>query len=224
MTQQTQREQSNTEPTNSLHRSFPFSLSIATLLLTTKREDSILLPNVAISNEHKDKRREAETMTSSSLSTGALLREIARLHVQLQRNCVAYCGGTTTTQCTVLTELGRSGPVTLAELSRRIGFDKSWTSRAVEHLVQDGLVEKIASTHDRRTVQLSLSAAGEKRLADLNNTLNGLAEQTFEHIPTSQHEMVRSSLELLQQALLTLSSEAPTQEGPEEGEVACTCD
>src|SRR6266536_5489768 len=39
---------------------------------------------------------------------GALLREVARLHVQLQRNCVAYCGGTTSTQCTVLTELGRS--------------------------------------------------------------------------------------------------------------------
>jgi len=41
-----------------------------------------------------------------------------------------------------ITELGRSGPVPLAELSRRIGFDKSWTSRAVGHLVQNGLVEK----------------------------------------------------------------------------------
>ena len=85
-------------------------------------------------------------------STGALLREVARLHVQLQRTCVAYCGGTTTTQCTVLTELGRSGPVTLAELSRRIGFDKSWTSRAVENLVQEGLVEKVVNRQDRRSI------------------------------------------------------------------------
>src|SRR5258708_39989340 len=69
-------------------------------------------------------------------STGALLREVARLHTQLQRNCVSYCAGTTATQCTVLTELGRSCSVTLATLSRRIGFDKSWTSRAVENLVQ----------------------------------------------------------------------------------------
>ena len=65
-------------------------------------------------------------------STGALLREVARLHVQLQRSCVAYCCDTTVTQCTVLTELGRGAPVTLAALSRLIGFDKSWTSRAVE--------------------------------------------------------------------------------------------
>ncbi len=107
-------------------------------------------------------------------STGALLREVARLHVQLQRTCVAECCGTTTMQCTVLTELGRSGPMTLAELARRIGFDKSWTSRAVEHLVQEGLVEKVGSTQDRRTVRLSLSPPGEACLADLNHTLGAL--------------------------------------------------
>jgi DNA-binding MarR family transcriptional regulator len=150
-----------------------------------------------------------------------LLREVARLHVQLQRQCVAYCGGTTTTECTVLTELGRSGPVTLAALSRRIGFDKSWTSRAVENLVQEGLVEKVPSTQDRRTVRLSLSPAGEERLAALNHTLNALADQAFEYIPADQHAAVRSSLELLQKALLTLTNEAIASAG---GETTCGCD
>ncbi|GHO68532.1 hypothetical protein KSC_074240 [Ktedonobacter sp. SOSP1-52] len=160
----------------------------------------------------------------SHVSAGALLREVARLHVQLQRNCVTYCGGTTSTQCTVLTELGRSGQVTLAELSRRIGLDKGWTSRAIEQLVQEGLVEKVPSTRDRRTVQLSLSTAGEARLAELNRTLNDLATQTFEHIPAAQHEMVRSSLELLQQALQTLTTEAGTCENTDQGEAACECE
>jgi DNA-binding MarR family transcriptional regulator len=159
-----------------------------------------------------------KAMAPHSPSIGALLREVARLQVQLQRSCVTYCGGTTTTQCTMLTELGRSDPVTLADLSHRVGFDKSWTSRAAEHLVQDGLVEKIASTRDRRTVQLSLSPAGEKRL---NDTLNALAEQTCDHIPGAQHEMVRTSLELLQQALLTLTNEAAAQAVPGEGGTTC---
>jgi len=154
-------------------------------------------------------------------STGALLREVARLHVQLQHTCVAYYGGTTATQCTVLTELGRGGSVTLATLSRRIGFDKSWTSRAVENLVQEGLVEKVPSTQDRRTVRLSLSERGRARLTDLNDTLNALADQAFEYIPANQHTAVRSSLELLQQALLTLMNEATTNE---EGETTCRCD
>ena len=155
--------------------------------------------------------------------TGALLREVARLHTQLQRTCVVYCRGTTTIQCTVLTELGRSGPVTLAALSRRIGFDKSWSSRAVEQLVQEGLVEKVASTQDRRTVRLSLSSAGAVRLAELNQTLNALAEQTFEHIPGDQHPSVHRALEVLQQALLTLTQEAWVS-GSEEGGTTCGCD
>jgi DNA-binding MarR family transcriptional regulator len=155
-------------------------------------------------------------------STGALLREVARLHTQLQRTCVAYCGGTTTTQCTVLTELGRCGQITLAELSRRIGFDKSWTSRAVDSLVQEGLVDKVPSRDDRRTVCLSLSPIGEARLADLNRTLNALADQAFEYIPVEQHAAVRSSLELLQHSLLTLTNEANAHE--KEGGTTCGCD
>ena len=159
---------------------------------------------------------------TQTVSTGALLREVGRLHTQLQRNCVAFCAGTTTTQCTVLTELGRSGPVTLATLSRRIGLDKGWTSRAVESLVQDGLVEKVASTQDRRTVQISLSDAGQTRLSELNQTLNTLADRAFEHIPLEAHSMVRTSLELLQQALLTLTTE--TTPSGDEGSMTCGCD
>src|SRR5260370_34175461 len=93
-------------------------------------------------------------------ATGALLREVARLHTHLQRENVACCDGTTATQCTVLTELGRSGPVPLAELRRRIGFDKSWTSRAVEPLVQGGLIEQDADASDHRIVRVALSPAG----------------------------------------------------------------
>jgi DNA-binding MarR family transcriptional regulator len=175
--------------------------------------------SVAKSNEEKQRRSEM----AEQLSTGALLRDVARLHVALQRTCVAYCGGTTTTQCTVLTELGRSGPVTLATLSRRIGFDKSWTSRAVENLVQEGLVEKVPSTEDRRTVRLSLTAAGTERLADLNQTLNTLAERAFDHIPAEQHASVRQALELLQQALLTITNE-DWYIGAGEGGATCGCE
>lgn len=135
------------------------------------------------------------------VSTGALLREVARLHTHLQRVSVACCAGTTVTQCTVLTELGRSGPLPLAGLGRRIGFDKSWTSRAVEHLVEKGLIEKVPSETDRRMVRLSLSAEGESRLQDLNCTLNGLADQVMKRIPAAEHEGVQRALTLLLGAL-----------------------
>ncbi len=136
-------------------------------------------------------------------ATGALLREVARLHTHLQRENVACCDGTTVMQCTVLTELGRSGPVPLAELSRRIGFDKSWTSRAVEHLVQEGLIEKVPHANDHRMVRLSLSPAGKQRLTELNMTLNRFSEQVMEHIPVEAHAGVHRALGLLLAALQT---------------------
>jgi len=168
----------------------------------------------------------------TSFTTGALLREVARLHTHLQRANVACCAGTTVTQCTVLTELGRSGPVPLAELSRRIGFDKSWTSRAVEHLVQDGLVEKAPSQTDHRMVRLSLSTVGEQRVRDLNRTLNGLSERVLERVPATEHEGVQKALSLLLVALQA-EVEHPSRpsdacdglaEGEKGGTVRCSCD
>ena len=166
------------------------------------------------------------------MTTGALLREVARLHIHLQRANVACCAGTTVTQCTVLTELGRSGPVPLAELSRRIGFDKSWTSRAVEHLVQDGLIEKVPSESDRRMVRTSLSLVGEQRVRDLNQTLNRLSERVLERIPASEHEGVQKALSLLLVALqaevdqpsLPADTCADLATGDLEGTARCTCD
>jgi DNA-binding MarR family transcriptional regulator len=168
---------------------------------------------------------------AENASTGALLREVARLHTHLQRTNVACCAGTTVTQCTVLTELGRSGPVPLAELSRRIGFDKSWTSRAVEHLVQDGLIEKVPSETDHRMVRISLSALGEQRMRDLNGTLNGLSERVMERIPASEHDGIQRSLTLLLAALQAEVGDPslPTdtsagKEVSDGGAARCTCD
>jgi DNA-binding MarR family transcriptional regulator len=115
--------------------------------------------------------------------------------------------------------------VTLAELSHRIGFDKSWTSRAVENLVQEGLVEKVPSQTDHRTIQLSLSASGEVRLRELNQTLNGLADQAMERIPESEHANVHRALEWLQKALLELTEDKQLPPALAAlGGTSCECD
>jgi DNA-binding MarR family transcriptional regulator len=98
--------------------------------------------------------------------------------------------------------------MTLARLSRRIGLDKSWTSRAAEQLVQEGLVEKVPGGADRRTVQLFLSRAGVARVQALDQTLNALAGQALERIPAEQHASIHQGLALLQQALSELTEEA----------------
>ena len=134
-------------------------------------------------------------------TAGVMLREVARLHAHAQREQVACCNGTTSTQCLILTEVGRNGPMTLANLGRRLGLDKGWLSRAVETLVQEGLLTKELGAADRRTIQIALSPAGELRYQQLNETLNTHAEQVMSRIPMVERELVAHALALLHQAL-----------------------
>jgi DNA-binding MarR family transcriptional regulator len=141
-------------------------------------------------------------------TAGALLREVARLHAHAQREQVACCNGTTSTQCHILTEVGRHGPLTLADLGRRLSLDKGWLSRAVEILVQKGLLMKEGSHADRRTVRIALSPAGEARYQQLNQTLNAHAERVMSRIPAAEREQVSHALALLHQALQAEATEA----------------
>lgn len=134
-------------------------------------------------------------------SVGPLLREVAILFDRVQREGVACCGGTTAAQCSILTDLGRSGPVTLAELTRRLVLDKGWVSRAVETLAQEGLVQKEPSEHDRRAIRIALTAAGETRCRELNDALNAQAERILARLPATEQAAAVHSLFLLRQAL-----------------------
>lgn len=134
-------------------------------------------------------------------SIGTVLRDVTRLHLRLQRERVDFCRGTTVAQCTLLTELGRSGSLPLAALSRQLALDKGWVSRTVEQLVKDGLVEKVPSHEDRRMVSISLTALGEDRLHELNVLLNEQVDHVMKHIPQEEREGVRMALLLLQTAL-----------------------
>ena len=133
-------------------------------------------------------------------ATGALLREVARLHVRAQREQVACCG-TTLAQCHILTELGRTGPLPLTGLGRRLGLHKGWVSRAVATLVAEGLLERGGVDGDERVVVLSLSRAGRRRLDALNGTLNRHAGKVLGRIAASERGAVHRALELVRTAL-----------------------
>lgn len=133
--------------------------------------------------------------------TPTLLRDVARLHVQAQRELLA-CESASVTQCTILTEVGRSGPVTLGALARQLRLDKGWTSRAVDQLMADGLVSKTGGA-DRRTFTVALTGTGTARLRRLESTLNGQVARVINRIPKVHRTTVARALELLHTAYLT---------------------
>lgn len=142
-------------------------------------------------------------------TTTSLLREVARLHLQAQREGAYCCSGTSNTQCTILTELGRNGPMTLAELGRRLDVDKGWVSRAVEAMTQDGLLTKVPGETDRRTITISLSELGEDRHRELDQVLNDHSERVMARIPAGERAGVYRALNLLRDALRAELSHDP---------------
>jgi len=151
---------------------------------------------------------------------GELLREVARLYTRAQR-VVADCCGTSSTQCHILTELGRSGAQPMSELGQRLLLEKSWTSRAVEGLVEAGLVAKQDNPIDGRSWIVALTAAGQRRVRELNTTLHDHADQLLESLSAREREAVHRSLLLLLKALREDRSATCCLPAPERKEAAC---
>lgn len=145
----------------------------------------------------------------NEMRAGWLLREVARIHSQLQRNEVAICCDTPSTQCHILTELERSGPLSFAELVRRLNTDKGWVSRTVESMTQEGLLVKEPNPKDKRTIVVALTTEGVAKAAEVQSTLNLQSGRVLQRIPAEERESVARALELLHQALQSESAGEP---------------
>jgi len=159
-------------------------------------------------------------MNESKSASGELLREVARLYTRAQR-VEADCCSTTPTQCHILTELGRSGPQAMTELGQRLLLEKSWVSRAIEGLADLDLVNKEPNPADARSWIVGLTAAGKRRVRELNATLDGHAEQLLDSLSERDRESVNRSLLLLLKVLRTDKSATCCLPAPERKDSSC---
>jgi DNA-binding MarR family transcriptional regulator len=146
---------------------------------------------VAINNEGI-----MDTNDQPEPTPGELLREVSRLYGRAQR-VVADCCRTTNTQCHLLTELARSGPLPLSELGTRVMLEKSWVSRAVDAMVVRGLVTKQLNPADARSWLVTLTREGVRTVEDLNRTLDSHAEQLLGSLRPRDRRSVEDALALL---------------------------
>ena len=72
--------------------------------------------------------------------------------------------GLRTTQFSLLSVVGRKGPIGISELAQALGMDRTTLTRNLKPLTDKGLVDVISST-DRRQRPVALTSAGEEALA-----------------------------------------------------------
>ncbi len=131
----------------------------------------------------------------------SLLRDVTRLYVRAQRQTVACCGPQSTARCHVLGELARSGPLRLTGLAARLDADKSWTSRTVAAMVEDGLLSCGGADEDGRVVQVSLTRGGRQRWRRMDGALRRHAEAALSRLSTEERRIVQHGLALLRDVL-----------------------
>lgn len=133
-------------------------------------------------------------------SLGALLREVARLHIRVQRD-QALCGVSSLTACHVLIEVGHFGPMPMADIGRGLGLHKAWVSRVVGNLVEAGILGRSEDRADGRVVLIDLTKKGQQTLATLQQSLNQHAARVLGRIPPVRRAQVREALLLTRKAL-----------------------
>jgi DNA-binding MarR family transcriptional regulator len=105
-------------------------------------------------------------VTERDDETVQILLDLSRL----LRNLTRLVGGAddgpamTATQRIALVELGDYGPSRLNDLAARMGVSAPTASRSVDALHELGFVERVVDPHDRRALNIELSARGKELL------------------------------------------------------------
>jgi DNA-binding MarR family transcriptional regulator len=143
--------------------------------------------------------------THLELETTARLRAvIGRLSRHLRPTRAAVAAGLTPTRISVLLHVSRARRIRLSELAGAEGLNPTLLSRAVGHLADAGLLERVSDPADRRAAWVEVTAAGQRlserirreRTDALSGALDGLTDDE-----RTQIESVLPALERLAEQL-----------------------
>ncbi|XVE34001.1 MarR family winged helix-turn-helix transcriptional regulator [Wukongibacter baidiensis] len=132
------------------------------------------------------------------------LRELIRILVRnlgILEKDGASCCGITIAQCHALVEIGRACKITLNDLASILTLDKSTTSRTINNLVNQGLVERETDESDRRYVKIQLTEQGNEVFVTIEKNMDQYYSNIFKSLPKDKESQVLESLNLLLDAI-----------------------
>ena len=98
-----------------------------------------------------------------TLCTCAAIRQVSRHVTQLYDGCLAPFG-LTVSQFSILSRLRRSGPRSINRLAREMLVDRTTLGRNLRPLEREGLLRLAQDETDKRSLALTLTPAGVKRV------------------------------------------------------------
>ncbi|HET7294735.1 MAG TPA: MarR family winged helix-turn-helix transcriptional regulator [Vicinamibacteria bacterium] len=131
---------------------------------------------------------------ATRLRTG--IRALVRRFSVSERADVACCGMTVAQAATIET-LASTGPQRLGDLGRRLGIAPSTLTRNIGRLLETGLLEREADPDDARSSRVTLTSAGRRAAARLEEQEAGFGREVLERLPPERREAVVEALQEL---------------------------
>ncbi len=111
-------------------------------------------------------------------------------------------GGLNMVQCHTIINLGNDGEVSIGEMAKELGVDKSTLSRTVDGLVNIGLVDRCTHPSDRRYLMIDLTEQGRVVCKKINKINNDYFADIFSTIPKEEHKNTIKYLNVFISALV----------------------
>ncbi|HKY33812.1 MAG TPA: MarR family transcriptional regulator [Candidatus Polarisedimenticolia bacterium] len=129
-----------------------------------------------------------------------LLTALIQRYQFRDRNSIC-CGDITVSQCYVMKELGRVGPLTMGALAGAMCLAVSTLTRVVDQLEKKGCAVRVQSPSDRRVWQVELTPAGRALLAGMEKRIRRSEKEVLGRLGPADRSGLLKGLRKLMEAL-----------------------
>lgn len=131
---------------------------------------------------------------------GELLQKTVRIFQMFEKEQIRV-HGFTHSQCYILLEVFKHGPLTINEISGKMKLEISTITRIMDNLVRDQLMLRQRSMLDKRIVEAVLTVQGKQAAQKLQESITNYYQNIISNLPRGHVREVMSSVELLLSAL-----------------------
>lgn len=139
-----------------------------------------------------------------------LLYRLSQLSAAAGAMVVRLCEGShgvTRREWSVVAQLHGQPGLLPSELAERMHRDRARTSRTISALLRKGLIERVTLPHDRRSVRVSLTAAGQALYAVLMPQVQAINAQLVSVLTPNEAAAFDEALERLRQQAQAMQGE-----------------
>ncbi|QDR81633.1 MarR family winged helix-turn-helix transcriptional regulator [Sporomusa termitida] len=127
---------------------------------------------------------------------GLLLQRTVRICQLFEREQIKV-HGFTSSQCYILLEILKNGPLTINEISTKMNLEISTITRIMDNLVRDQFLVRNRLLHDKRVVEAALTDKGLLAANKLRASISDYYKNVISHLPPGHVREVMSAVELL---------------------------